>query len=180
MIRRRRQAARSVSSSSSKHTRHERTAFCLRRRCLSKKPRRVRAHRREFSPIRFLRRHVRRRKHFSVCKCANCPPAADSECAQQAAALSKKWLCHFFDTMSDGAGILPAPSFFVFSEHVYQMSTKKTLKTLSPKRRRRLSIPHVYQMSTIGTFEPKKPTFFVLTHYFPYKIRSARRVILGW
>ena len=39
---------------------------------------------------------------------------------------------------------------------------------------------NVYQMSTIGTFKPEKPTFFVLTYHSPYKIRSARRVILGW
>ena len=37
---------------------------------------------------------------------------------------------------------------------------------------------NVYQMSTIGTFKPEKPTFFVLTYHSPYKIRSARRVIL--
>ena len=43
----------------------------------------------EFAPagakeieIRFLRRRVRRRKHFSARKCGNCPLYADSSCAQ--------------------------------------------------------------------------------------------------
>ena len=48
---------------------------------VSKKPRRVRARRREDIEIRFLRRHVRRRKHFSPRKRANCPCSTDSECA---------------------------------------------------------------------------------------------------
>ena len=58
------------------------------RSSLPKKPHRVRAraqacragaemplgYRRESSPIRLLRRHVRRSKRFSACKCARCPP----------------------------------------------------------------------------------------------------------
>ncbi len=52
----------------------------------SKKPRRVRARRREKNKIRFPRRHVRRGKHFSAEQCASWPPQADSECAHEAAA----------------------------------------------------------------------------------------------
>ena len=47
---------------------------------LSKKPRRVRVRRRESNEIRFFRRRVRRKKHFSPRKRGSCPPLADDEC----------------------------------------------------------------------------------------------------
>ena len=37
--------------------------------------------------IRFLRRRVRRKKHFSVCKCGICSLSANKLCAQQTASL---------------------------------------------------------------------------------------------
>ena len=46
-----------------------------------KKPRRVRARRREKIVICFRPRHVRGRKHFSARKRANCLLSADNECA---------------------------------------------------------------------------------------------------
>ena len=46
----------------------------------------------------FRRRHVRRGKYFSGCKCGICAPAAHKLCAQQTAApLSKKQ--YFFDSL---------------------------------------------------------------------------------
>ena len=57
---------------------------------LPKKPRRVRTRRCEKNEICFLRRHVRRKKHFSAHKCASCPLKADNECAKWAAALLEK------------------------------------------------------------------------------------------
>ena len=60
----------------------------------------------EFAPaganpvvICFRRRHVRRGKHFSGCKCGVCPLAADQSRARQAAAFSKKWQSRFFDSL---------------------------------------------------------------------------------
>ena len=69
-------------------TRDERGRFSEGKTALgfSKKPRRVRARRREKNKIRFPRRHVRRGKHFSAEQCASWPPQADSECAHEAAA----------------------------------------------------------------------------------------------
>ena len=40
--------------------------------------------------IRFLRRRVRRKKHFSVCKCGICSLSANKLCAQQTASLLSK------------------------------------------------------------------------------------------
>ncbi len=65
--------------------------------CLWKKPRRVRARRREENEIRFPRRPVRRGKHFSAEQCASWPPQADSECAHEAAALPVGKGKAFFD-----------------------------------------------------------------------------------
>ena len=79
-----------------------------------KKPRRVRARRREDIEIRFLRRHkvncpkgaregplgdVRRRKHFSPRKRANCPCSTDSECAAAGCNPFVKKGFTFFDSL---------------------------------------------------------------------------------
>ena len=81
---------------------------------MSKKPRRVRARRREDIEIRFLRRHkvncpkgaregplgdVRRRKHFSPRKRANCPCSTDSECAAAGCNPFVKKGFTFFDSL---------------------------------------------------------------------------------
>ena len=42
------------------------------------------------SIIRFLRRRVRRKKHFSVCKCEICSPMANKLCARQTAIFYQK------------------------------------------------------------------------------------------
>ena len=42
------------------------------------------------SIIRFLRRRVRRKKHFSVCKCGICSPMANKLCARQTAIFYQK------------------------------------------------------------------------------------------
>ena len=70
---------------------------------VSKRARRVRARRREKIGICFLRRHVRRRKHFSGRKCGICPPEADKSCARRTASRSKKRQSHFFDSQK-GSG----------------------------------------------------------------------------
>ena len=67
---------------------------------------RSRARRREKMEICFLRRHVRRRKHFSGRKCGICPPEADKSCARRTVSCSKKWLCHFFDSLKTSPGHL--------------------------------------------------------------------------
>ena len=46
--------------------------------------------------IRFLRRRVRRKKHFSVCKCGICSLSANKLCARQTAIFIKKSRA-FFD-----------------------------------------------------------------------------------
>jgi hypothetical protein len=71
-----------------------------RRLSLWKKPRRVRARRREENEIRFPRRHVRRGKHFSAEQCASWPPQADSECAHEAAAFPVEKGKAFFDGLN--------------------------------------------------------------------------------
>ena len=40
--------------------------------------------------IRFLRRRVRRKKHFSVCKCGICSLSANKLCARQTAIFYQK------------------------------------------------------------------------------------------
>ena len=70
---------------------------------VSKRPRRVRARRREKIGICFLRRHVRRRKQFSGRECGICPPEADKFCARRTASRSKKRQSHFFDSQK-GSG----------------------------------------------------------------------------
>ena len=69
---------------------------------LWKKPRRVRARRREENEIRFPRRHVRRGKHFPAEQCASWPPQADSECAHEAAAFPVEKGKAFFDGLAPG------------------------------------------------------------------------------
>ena len=63
---------------------------------------RSRARRREKMEICFLRRHVRRRKHFSGRKCGICPLQANKSCARRTASCSKKWQSHFFDSFRGG------------------------------------------------------------------------------
>ena len=64
---------------------------------LSKKPRRVRARKREEIEICFRPRHVRGRKHISACKRANCPLIADGERAAAGRSLSVEKGYAFFD-----------------------------------------------------------------------------------
>ena len=77
------------------------------------KPRSVRARRREKMEICFLRRHVRRRKHFSGRKCGICPPEADKSCARRTASCSKKWQSHFFDSLRSRCGIHSVTSLLI-------------------------------------------------------------------
>ena len=61
----------------------------------------------------FLRRHVRRRKYFSGCKCGICAPAAHKLCAQQTATpLVKK---EYFLTVSKSRRPGRGGGFLVFS-----------------------------------------------------------------
>ena len=59
-----------------------------------------RARRRENHADHFSRRRVRREKYTPACKCAGCPPLADSSCAQRAAACCRKTPKEFFDSLS--------------------------------------------------------------------------------
>ena len=70
----------------------------------------------EFAPaganpvlICFPRRHVRRGKHFSGCKCGGCPPQAVKPCARQTASFSKKRQSRFFDSFRRPLQILEKP-----------------------------------------------------------------------
>ena len=55
-----------------------------------KKPRRVPPRTAEKMEICFVRRRVRRTKHFTSCKCGICVPAAHKLCAQQGASFFKR------------------------------------------------------------------------------------------
>lgn len=79
---------------------------------LSIKPRRVRARRREENEIRFLRRPVRRGKHFSAEQRASWPPQADSECAHEAAAFPVGKGKAFFDGLRAAAAAAALPLAF--------------------------------------------------------------------
>ena len=59
-----------------------------------------RVRRRERCLIRFLPRPVRGRKHFAE-RASNCPLAADNRGAERSESFSKKWLCHFFDSLRE-------------------------------------------------------------------------------
>ena len=50
--------------------------------------------------IRFLPRPVRGRKHFAE-RASNCPLSADNRGAERSESFSKKWLCHFFDSLRE-------------------------------------------------------------------------------
>ena len=79
------------------------TALCFAKSSfsVSKKPRRVRARRREDIEIRFLRRHVRRRKHCSPRKRANCPYFTDRSCAAAGCNPFVKKGFTFFDSLAN-------------------------------------------------------------------------------
>ena len=59
-----------------------------------------RVRRRERCLIRFLPRPVRGRKHFAE-RASNCPLSADNRGAERSESFSKKWLCHFFDSLRE-------------------------------------------------------------------------------
>ena len=80
---------------------------------LSKKPRRVRARKREEIEICFRPRHVRGRKHISACKRANRPLIADGECAAAGRSLSVEKGHAFFDGLRPGHRKTAGPVFLL-------------------------------------------------------------------
>ena len=105
------------------------TALCFAKSSfsVSKKPRRVRARRREDIEIRFLRRHkvncpkgaregplgdVRRRKHFSPRKRANGPYFTDRSCAAAGCIPFVKKGFTFFDSLKCRERTKPLPALF--------------------------------------------------------------------